>query len=89
MNWGDGISDNGGSPVTVKNKWLRVKWDFPAEIPCTGFEIAIFLGTDPSNTDNYIVPVQEALPGDRKLVVIINPNVNLTGVNSVVRAIYG
>ena len=89
MNWGDGISDNGGSPVTVKNKWLKVTWDFPTGTLCSGFEVAIFLGTDPTNTDNYIVPIQQALPTDRKLVVVINPNVNLTGVNAVVRTIYG
>ena len=88
--WQDGISDGGGHPVTVKNKYLKVSWDFPSNVTqCTGFEIAVFLGTDPTATANYMVPSQSALPEDREVVIVINPSINLTGVNAVARAIYG
>lgn len=86
--WGDGVDDNGGNPRTVKKKWITVTWQFPAGVTCTGFEIAIFTGTDPAATDAYLVPLQKALPADRKLVVAVAPNTTITNVNAAVRALY-
>ena len=86
--WGDGIEDGDGAPRTRKKKWITVTWQFPAGVTCTGFEVAIFTGTDPAATDAYLVPLQKALPSDRKLVVAVAPNATLSNVNAAVRALY-
>jgi len=86
--WNDGVDDNGGNPRTVKKKWITVTWQFPSGVTCNGFEIAIFTGTNPANTDAYLVPIQQVLPGDRKLVVAVAPNTTISNVNAAVRALY-
>lgn len=86
--WGDGVEDNDGTPRTVKRKWITVTWQFPTTVTVAGFEVAIFFGTDPAASDNYLVPIQKALPGDREVEVAVAPTVTLSNVNAAVRAIY-
>ena len=87
---GDGIDDNGGSPQTVKKDYIYVTWGWNSNYTAPlNFEIAIFTGTDPTASSNYIVPIQKALPTDRALQVNVPIKTQLTGLNSAVRAIYG
>ena len=86
--WNDGVSDNSGSPQTLKKKWITVTWQFPTGVSCPGFEVAIYTGTDPTITDNYLVPIQKALPTDTRLVVAVTPNATISNINASVRALY-
>ena len=87
---GDGIDDNGGSPQTVKKDYIYVTWGWNSNYTAPlNFEIAIFTGTDPTASSNYIVPIQKALPTDRALQVNVPIKTQLTGLNSAVRAIFG
>ncbi len=87
--FGDGVDDNGGSPRTVAKKWITVTWNFPASVTCSGFEVVIYTGTDPTNPDAHIMPVQKVPdPTDRELVVACAPNTTIANANAAVRAIY-
>jgi hypothetical protein len=89
LDTGDGVDDNGGVPKTVKKKYLYTTWSWPATAPTpSAFEVVFCIGTDPSATDTYIVPIQRALGTDRGLQVAIPIRTALTGVNSYVRALY-
>ena len=86
---GDGVSDNAGSPSTLKRTWLDINWMFPANAPNPSyFEVAIYLGNDPANTSTYVTPLQRALGTDRRLVIPITPLTTLPTINASVRPVY-
>ena len=87
--WNDGVDDNGGVPRTVKKTWLDINWAFPATAPTPlSFTVVAFTGTDPTDTTKYLFQPMTMLPTDRRLVVAISPNANVTGINAAVRADY-
>lgn len=86
---GDGVDDNAGAPRTVKRKYLYVTWGWPstANNP-SSFEVVICIGTDPTATNTYVVPIQKTLGTDRAIQVAVPVKTALTGINSYVRALY-
>jgi len=86
---GDGLDDNGGSPQSLKKNYLYATWVWPANFPApSAFEVVFCTGTDPTVTNNYLVPIQEALPTDRGLQIALPIKTTITGVNAFVRAVY-
>lgn len=89
LDTGDGIDDNGGVPRTLLRNYLYTTWTWPANAPDPlAFEVIFFTGTDPAVTNNYLVPIQKALPSDRGLQIALPIKTTITNVNTAVRAIY-
>jgi hypothetical protein len=87
--WNDGVDDNGGVPRTAKKAWLDINWAFPPNAPNPlHFTVVAFTGTDPTDTTKYLFQPMAVLPTDRRLVIAISPNANVTGINAAVRADY-
>ena len=90
MDQGDGIDDNGGVPLTLKKNYIYVTWQWPANVANpTAFEVAIFTGTDPSVTNNYVVDLIRCLGTDRALQVAVPVKVQTSNINPAVRAVFG
>jgi len=86
---GDGIDDNSGTPQTLKKNYLYATWGWPTNVPLpSSFEVVFFTGTDPTVTNNYVAPIQKALPTDRGLQIALPIKTTLTGINVAVRAVY-
>ena len=87
---GDGIDDNGGNPRTLAKNYIYVTWAWPSNMANpSSFEVAIYIGTDPTATNTYVVPLQKTLGSDRAVQVMVPIKTTLTGINASVRAIYG
>jgi hypothetical protein len=86
------IEDGGGGsgPTLIRRKWLDVNWGFPAGAPNPpNFEVVLYVGSNPADTDSYIMAPQ-ILPGtDRRYVTTVAPNVVINDVKAAVRSIYG
>jgi hypothetical protein len=89
---GDGLSGTGGShggPAVLKRKYIAVTWAWPSNVANpSSFEAVIYIGTDPTATDTYVVPPQKCLGTDRHLQATVSPSTNLTNINAAVRALY-
>jgi hypothetical protein len=88
----DGLSSTGGTgggPAILKRQYIAVTWAWPSNVANpSGFEVVIYIGTDPTATDTYVVPPQKCLGTDRHLQVTVSPSTNLTDINAAVRALY-
>lgn len=87
--WGSGVDDNAGSPKTLRKTWLDINWVFPANaINPASFTVVAFTGTDPTDSSKYLFDPILAPGADRRLIVSISPNVDVSGINAAARAEY-
>jgi hypothetical protein len=78
-----------GGPAVLKRQYIAVTWTWPSnDANPASFEVAIYIGADPTATDNYVVPLKKCLGTDRHLQVAVSPSTNLTNINAAVRALY-
>ena len=79
------IGIGGGS--FVLNKYIKVTWDFTANIEPDHFDIVIYTGVDPSDEDAYVYPPIQVAGSERILI----KSTNAQGTNNfraAVRAVY-
>ena len=86
---GAAVTTSASGLVTSAPVWLTVSWTWPTNFPTpTGFLVAIFTGSDPTNTSNYLVPVVTVGESARSYSIAVTPTTAMTVVNAAVEALY-
>src|ERR1041384_8379344 len=77
-------------PRVIKPKYFDIRWTHTELLPAhllVGFQVVLFTGTDPNNTDAYLVDPVRVGPSERRVVVTLRVLAALT-VKSAVQALY-
>ena len=85
---GNIVSSTGGLSA-VATIYVTVTWTWPANYPVpSGFNVALFTGTDPTNTANYIAPIATVGASALSYTFAVSPGSTLSTVNAAVEALY-
>jgi hypothetical protein len=77
-----------GGATFIKNKWIRVTWDFPSNAPPPDhFDIIIYTGTNPDLEDAYVFPITSVGGAERSWIKSTNAP-ETANFRAAVRAVY-
>jgi hypothetical protein len=83
------VTVTGGTVSTPQTYWIKITWAFPAGAPTpTNFDVVAYVGTDPTNTANYLFPPVKVEASDREYITSITPSASLGTVSAAVRSNY-
>ncbi|NTX09039.1 Hint domain-containing protein [Myxococcus sp. CA040A] len=77
-------------PRIIKPKYLDIRWTHEETLPAhllEGFQVVVFAGDDPNNTDNYLVEPKRVGPTERRVVVTLRVTSSTTA-KCAVQALY-
>lgn len=84
-----GLVSTGDGLSAVAIVYITVAWTWPANYPTpSGYGVAIFEGSDPTNADTYIAPVATVGSAARSYTFAVAPNSSMDNINAAVEAIY-
>lgn len=85
----NGLVDAGSGLASVATVYVTVTWTWPANYPTpSGFNVALFEGTDPAAVDQYIAPIAGVGASARNYTFAVTPSSEMTNVNAAVEAVY-
>jgi hypothetical protein len=84
-----GLVDSGSGLESVSPVYVTVAWTWPINYPTpSGFNVALFAGADPTDTDSHIAPVAKAGESARSYTFAVTPTSSMTDINAAVEAVY-